>query len=265
MHCARCGQPANPGDGAICRFCNGPLVPDDQNQAYGAANPHDAANPAAKKRRGFGIKRGAGSMGGILLTILIIVGVRVGLHNVIFGGGTSTLDASATSFTDPLTSSVFPWANDANAYFRSDGYHIVKSVIVYAPVDPEVNVDVSVRVTQLSGDDTSSYGIVFRRASKGNFYAFEIDSRGEWDFIKDVNNQVTAIVDVTSNAAIHTGLHTTNMLEVQTNGSHYAFLVNDIRVGQADDTTFTSRGKVGLDGNDGTEVVYSHLSMKWHN
>ena len=37
------------------------------------------------------------------------------------------------------------------------------------------------------------------------------------------------------------------------------------KVGEADDTTYTGRGKVGLLGHDDTEVVFSHLSMKWHN
>jgi hypothetical protein len=263
MHCARCGRPASPGGGALCRYCGGPLVADDPMMAYGAPNPH---LPQAKKPRGGGILRVLGSGGAILLTIVIIAVVRVGLGSVVNRlSGTSTIDPSAHSFADPLTSNAYSWADDANAFFRSDGYHIVKSVIVYAPVDPQANVDVTVNVTQLSGDDTSSYGIVFRRTSKGNFYAFEIDSRGEWDFIKDVNNQVTTIVDVTASSSIHTGLHVTNTLEVQANGSHYVFLVNGAQVGQADDTTFTSQGKVGLDGNDGTEVVYSHLSMKWHN
>ena len=262
MHCARCGRPASPGDVALCRYCGGPLVADDPLMAYGAANPH---LPQPKKARGGGILRILGSGVAILLTIVIIAVVRVGLGSALgqlFRAGATS--SSPTSYSAALTSNPGGWLNDANAYFQSDGYHIVKSVIAYAPDAPAVNMDVSVRVAQISGSDTAPHGIVFRRWSTGNYYAFEIDSHGEWAFGKVVNGQWTPIVDITANSAIQPGLNVTNTLEVQATGTHYVFLVNGTQVGQADDATISGTGKVGLDGDDGAEVVYSQFSMNWH-
>jgi hypothetical protein len=262
MHCARCGRPASAGDGALCRYCGGPLVADDPMMAYGAANPH--LSPV-KKARGGGILRIVGSGAAILLTIVIIAVVRVGLGaafgQLFHAGATSS---SPSSYSEALTSNPGGWPNDANAYFQPDGYHIVKSVIAYAPDLPAVNVDVSVRVVQISGDDTALHGIVFRRWSTGNYYAFEIDSQGEWEFGKVVNGQWTPIVDATVNSAIQPGLNVSNTLEVQATGTHYVFLVNGTQVGEADDATTSGTGKVGLDGDDGAEVVYSHFAMNWH-
>jgi hypothetical protein len=232
--------------------------------ARGVANPH-APKPRAKRERG-GALRWVGYAGAVLLTIVIIAVVSVGIRTVADRlSGPSTIDSSATSFSDGLTSNAYSWADDSNAFFRSDGYHIVKSVIVYAPVDPQQAVDVSVRVVQISGDTTWDYGVVFRRASKGNYYLFQIDSNGLWRFDKVVNGTLTNLMPATPNDAIHRGLNASNTLEVQADGSHSVFLVNGTQVGQADDSTFTSRGKVGLEGNDGIEVVYTHLTMKWHN
>ncbi|MGZ6320671.1 MAG: LamG-like jellyroll fold domain-containing protein, partial [Ktedonobacterales bacterium] len=115
---------------------------------------------------------------------------------------------------------------------------------------------ISVQVAQVKGDTTQDYGLVFRRASKGNYYVFGILSTGKWDFYKGVNNTASNVVDPTVNSAIKTGLNATNTLKVTMSGSHFTFFVNGVQVGTADDTSFTS-GLSGVAGGDNIEAVYT--------
>src|SRR5689334_14703003 len=129
MHCAHCGRPASPGDGALCRYCGGPLAADDPMMAYGAANPHQ---PQPKKARGGGVLRILGGSGGAGIIALVLI-ARLSMYHAP-SGATSTVDPSAHAFNDPLTSNTFGWNADSHAYFKSDGYHITQSYIEYAPV-----------------------------------------------------------------------------------------------------------------------------------
>jgi hypothetical protein len=272
MHCEYCGRPAAPGSGTTCRYCGGPLVADDPRMAYGAPNPqhHPYDNPyqppvQAKKPRGGGIGRGILSVGAIILTIAIIVGIRVGIRllgdKLTNTTETNSSITSAHTFTDPLTSNTNGWPDGSGLAFKSDGYHITQNLLAYAPIDPAVSADVSVKAVQLSGDVTSSYGIVFRRTSKGNYYAFGIDSNGKWVFYKTVEAASTILVQFTPNSAITTGLNVTNTLEVKGTGSHFDFFVNGTQVGQADDTSLTGKGADGVFGADNIEVVFSQFSL----
>jgi hypothetical protein len=150
------------------------------------------------------------------------------------------------------------WANDANCSFKPDGYHIVASYICYAPPNDVSNVTVSVTAKQVAGVTNHFYGLVLRRASVGNYYDFEIDGNGKWEFYVYKNNQGAPLVDLTANAAILTGLSVANTLQVTAIGAHFVFVVNGAQVGQADDSTFSS-GYLGLEGEDGADVVYTNF------
>jgi hypothetical protein len=233
--------------------------------AYGVPNPH-APKPRAQKRSGGGILRGLGSVGAVILTIVIIAVVRVGIGSVAdhFSSSGSTVNTSAQSFTDPLTSNKNGWATNAGAFFKSDGYHFTQNYLTYAPVDAVGSADVSVKTVQLSGDIHTFYGIVFRRISKGNYYIFGIDGNGKWGFFKVVEGTETDVVSATAHSAIMPGLNVPNTLAVQARGSHFVFSVNGTQVGEADDTTFSSKGRVGVAGADSVEVVFTDFSLMRH-
>jgi hypothetical protein len=274
MHCEYCGRPAAPGYGTTCRYCGGPIVSDDPRMAYGAPNPHQNPyqNPnqpraRAKQSRGGGFLRGALSVGAIILTIAIIVFIRVGarlLGDKLTNSSDTTTNSAVTSahtFNDPLTSNANGWPGGSGLAFKSDGYHITQNLLAYAPIDPATSADITVHVVQTSGDVTSPYGIVFRRTSKGNYYAFGIDSNGKWAFFKAVEGALTDVVPATANSAITTGLNSTNTLEVKDTGSHFVFFVNSTQVGMADDSSLTGKGANGVFGADNIEVVFSQFSL----
>lgn len=195
------------------------------------------------------------------LLVLCILGVAA-----CGAGPTSTSAASATPsgptvlFQDALTPSSTGWSSDADCVLKSDGFHFTASVICFAPADDARNVDISVQARQVSGPTTVFYGIVFRHASTGNYYQYNIDSNGKWTFLKSVGGNVATVVPFTANAAIKAGLNATNTLEVRAVGATLTFFVNGTQVGQTRDTTYTS-GSTGLIGDDGIEVVNTQFKM----
>ena len=172
---------------------------------------------------------------------------------------TAQTGGGSVVYQNALTSSPSGWTTDSHCSFSSDGYHIQGGYICYAPIDQQGNVDVDVKVSQLSGDNSSGFGVVFRRASQGNYYSFRVDSGGDWAAFVCQNSSCNSMGGSTD-SAIQTGLNATNEVRVIATGSHFDFYVNGTKVGSADNSTFSS-GEVGLSGADGAEVVFSNLTI----
>jgi hypothetical protein len=171
---------------------------------------------------------------------------------------TATSPGEVTIYENSLTTAQSDWRNDSNCTFKPDGYHITAAFICYAPPEDVGNVVVSVTAKQISGVTNQFYGLVLRRTSTGNYYAFEIDGNGKWVFDVVKDNTLTRLVDVTANSAIQPGLGAANILQVRAVGSHFEFSVNGTQVGQIDDSTFSS-GLLGLGGKDGLDVAYTNF------
>jgi hypothetical protein len=198
------------------------------------------------------------ALGISLIFLLPALGCSLGSGSA--GGALSpTATPNLIVYQDKLDGSTkSDWIDDSNCSFGSDGYHIKTGYICYSPADTVGDGVTTVSVKQITGPVTHAYGLVFRRPSSGNYYAFEIDSNGKWLFDKIVGGKTTTIDDFTENAAILKGLNQENTLSVTAQGSHFVFSVNGTQVGTADDTTFTT-GETGLLGNDGIEVVFTNL------
>ena len=165
-------------------------------------------------------------------------------------------------FQDSLKSNANNWNTDSNCFFQGNSYHIKGAVLCFAPTNDVADAVGAVTVKQISGDITLGYGIVFRHPSTGNYYQFLIDSNGKWAFFKAVSGQNdTALVDFEANSAIHTGLNTSNTMQVKALGQNYTFFVNGTQVGQFADTTYTAAGSWGLRGEDGIDVAYTNFSL----
>jgi hypothetical protein len=209
----------------------------------------------------------------VLVAVLIValVGVSVAAvvalssnHNQATPGGASVGPTPTATpnvvFFDPLTSNVNGWLTDSHCSFASDGYHVKANYLCFAPAGQFGDASISVKVQQINGDIHWFYGLVFRWASSGNYYLFNIDSNGKWEFDKVVNDQLTSIVPYVANAAVRQDLNATNTLNIRAQGSHFTFFVNGTQVGQADDTTFT-RGKCGVAGTSHGELVFRDFSI----
>ena len=213
----------------------------------------------------------AGRIVGIVALVVVVIAVCTGgaLFAIHLLGQTTTGALSNTAGTPTpdviygakLTSidGAEGWSEVLDECFLgSDGYHVMRGYLCYAPAGTQADVDVSLMVQQISGPTNYGYGIVFRRVALGNYYLFMIDSNSKWLFVKCVNDTCTKMVDFTPNDAIKGGLKTVNALEVSAKGSHFDFFVNATKVGSADDSTFAS-GEVGVVGGSSSECVFTNF------
>lgn len=234
--------------------------------AWGAPPPY-APVPAPRRSR-------TGLIVGVVVAaaLVLVAGVGAagvylanqGANNTVGSGSATTIAATPTAtviFQDALTADNGGWAVDPpHCQYANGGYLISNNYVCYAPAGIIGDATVSVQAKQVQGPTTSLFGIALRRVSKGNFYVFEIDSNSEWDFVKAVNGNATEIVSPTQNAAIKGGLNVANTLLVRSSGSHFDFFVNGTKVGQADDSTYSS-GKAGLEAGDTMQVVYNNFKI----
>src|SRR5262249_40920082 len=175
--------------------------------------------------------------------------------------GTPTTPAEQVIYDNPMDGTHIDWSNNDHCAFQSDGYHITASFVCFAPPRDVGDVDVTVTAKQVSGPTNKFFGIALRSASLVNdSYAFEVDANGKWAFDVFKGDDATSLVDVTANPAIKSGLGAINTLRVRAVGSHFTFFVNDVQVGQADDSTFSS-GLLGLFGEDGMDVAYTNFRV----
>ena len=250
-------QPGQPGQYAP------PTYPPTQgNPPYG----YPQQPPPPKKRR-------TGLIVGIVVAVVVVLAACTGISVFAINAlgqvntSTGTPGASATStpaetvlYQNTFKSTADDWTQDNNCQSKTDGYHIADGFICYAPIGAQSDVNATVDVQQVSGPTTTGYGLVFRRASVGNYYRFLIDSNGKWFFDKCVESTCTTLVDFTANAAIKGGLNTKNTLKVEAKGSHFDLFVNGTQVGSQDDTTFTA-GEVGIEGGDSLDCVFTNLAI----
>jgi hypothetical protein len=215
--------------------------------------------PAGKKGR----SRQVRLIGSILSSVVIFVLVRYALQHTPGSTGTQNTGLNnAQVFTDGLLSNRNGWLTNADCVFKTDGYHLTRSYLAYAPVVDAANFDVTVQVTQSAGTVLAPYGLVFRRMSLGNYYVFGIDGNGKWTFYKALENVDSDIVSFTASPAIKQGLNAQNTLEVKAQGTHFTFFVNGTQVGQADDASLAKAGAVGVAGHDDIEVVFTAFALK---
>jgi hypothetical protein len=232
--------------------------------------PGTAGKPARRGKSGKGQK--AGKKGGfraawlissVLSSALIFALVRFELQHSSGGSGTPNAGPnSAQVFTDGLLTNKNGWLTNADCVFKTDGYHLTRGYLAYAPVADATNFDATVQVTQTAGTTLAPYGLVFRRVSLGNYYVFGIDGNGKWTFYKALENVGSDIVSFTANPAIKQGLNAQNTLEVRAQGTHFTFFVNGTQVGQADDSSLAKAGALGVAGHDDIEVIFTTFSLK---
>jgi len=177
--------------------------------------------------------------------------------------GATATSASSVLYDNTLLAPAPGWSNNQSCSFHSDGYHIKGFHLCFAPIGDQADVDVSVRLKQISGPTDRPHGVAFRHNSNPDRYEFDIVSDGAWVFFKCIAAQqkCVPVVDYRDNSAIHTGLNSSNTIEVRALGSHFVFSVNGTQVGTANDDTLANAGALALVGDDNTEVVFSHLTI----
>lgn len=181
---------------------------------------------------------------------------------------TATVGPTTLLYVNDFTGQATGWPNNSNCRLGSDGFHVKSGCA--APVNPVANVDVIVKLKQISGPTNYPYGVVFRYQEQGQkFYGVAINSIGQWQAYRcsgTTTNQGSTVanckflIGLTTNSAIHRGRGVTNTLEVRAKGSTFTVYVNKTKVGSFKDSTFTT-GYVGLDTAVNSEAVFTYVSI----
>jgi hypothetical protein len=238
--------------------------------------------PQRRSNRGWIIGLSVG--GGILLCIVLCVaGLYAGgqylrtqgsnLYNSISATETAQSQQQATPtvnetvlYQNPMTGSPTGWASGNGCKPEADGYHISGGTLCLIPasaMSSVSDVDVTVTVQGVKTSTNTSYAVILRRASAGNFYSVEITPDGQWGIFKFVSDKGSVISDFQSSAAIQTGTGATNTLRVLLVGTHFLVSINGQQVGTADDSTYSS-GRVGLGNDDSdqtSDIVFTNLTV----
>ncbi len=101
-------------------------------------------------------------------------------------------------------------------------------------------------------------GLVFRADANSNLYYFSVDVSGQYEV--DVELPSTTKVALQGHsAAIPSGLSHWNTLTVAASDQHLTFWANNTRLGQIDDSSYTS-GNVGVCAGDYNDPSQSMLT-----
>lgn len=233
---------------------NYPPAPSYYQSAYpppGYFQPTLAPTPPHKNRTGL-------IVGIVALVVVVLAACTSGtifaihsLRQMSAATHSGTPSASPTIsgtrvYSNTFSSNADGWLEDpGHCFLASDGYHAANGYYCTVPVVEQDNVDISVKVKQVSGPTRFGYGLFFRQQDDKNYYAFMIASNGYWVALRCINADCTTPVYFTVNDAIRTGLGIINTIEVRATGSHFVFLVNGVTVGNFDDTALTF-GRVGV-------------------
>jgi hypothetical protein len=121
-----------------------------------------------------------------------------------------------------------------------------------------------VEARQLSGSQSSTYGVLFRMQSPQEFYRFEITGEGMYVLERhDANgSRVLFVSDWRDTAAINQGLNGVNVLKVVADGPRIEVFVNDTLLEEVTDEGY-AEGNIALDvgtfDGAGTQVSFDNL------
>ncbi len=108
----------------------------------------------------------------------------------------------------------------------------------------------------IEGEENAGYGVIFRLQDENNYYDFTLTRSGYYKIEKFINGQY---YDMTSwersNAINDKGV---NYLKVQAVGRHLTFYVNNIKVKEIFDSTFT-KGNFGMLAGAGVHAAFDNL------
>jgi len=140
--------------------------------------------------------------------------------------------------------------------------NLVQYVTLAEPEFADFTFEVEVR--QVSGSQSSTFGVLFRMQSAQEFYRFEIAGDGMYLLERhDANgSRVLFVDDWRDTVAINQGLNAVNVLKVVADGPRIAVFVNDTLLEEVVDEGY-AEGKIALDvgtfDGAGTQVSFDNL------
>lgn len=134
----------------------------------------------------------------------------------------------------------------------------------FPDVSPVSDFYLTVEAKQVSGPESSSYGIVFRMVDDANYYVFLISDNGQFGLSLLHNNQWKTLIDWTRTSAIQPGK--VNRLTVSAEGSYFVFFISDQFVSEMSDSQL-SRGIAGVvvelyNANDAAIFEFDNFELR---
>ncbi|HJR80779.1 MAG TPA: protein kinase [Anaerolineales bacterium] len=148
-------------------------------------------------------------------------------------------------FSDPLSGWPILENNDGKYSYQTDGYHIVVhqvGAVLWATTDrQDTNASISVDARPLTEDRNGYYGLLCRIQDDQNFYYFVIQPNGDYTIGKYKNAEFQSLFPEgwRRSDAIQQGTQT-DRLKADCVGKTLRLYVNDVLLGEATDTDFTS-------------------------
>ncbi len=215
------------------------------------------------------------SAAGLIIFLFIACGVIIalGAWAGFFRGQNATptiISQTSVLFADDFSDPNSGWPaieNDQAKYsYQADGYHILVNQVNSAPWAKtnrqDDNASIVVDATALT-NSSGFYGLICRIQKDGSFYYFIVQNNGVFAIGKIKDEVLHPLVEWTANNAIRQG-NQTNRLRADCDGSALRFYVNDVFLGEANDSDFTS-GYSGLIANaldtQGFEVVFNNFQI----
>lgn len=198
----------------------------------------------------------------ILVTAVIVLAGIGGIYLTQMKNPNSSILPHITSggpsgtFSDALTTPSSRWPSDAHCRFGTGGYLVTDNYYCLPNTQIFSGANVKVSAKLVSGPSDAAFGLVLRSTDGQNYYVFHIFADGRWDFARPTTTTFEHIITPTASDAIKRGLNVTNTLEADMTGTHFVFLINGVKVGEATDPTYAS-GQVGIDSEDGVTVMYN--------
>jgi len=182
---------------------------------------------------------------------------------------TSAITSNSPLLLDNLSANNNSWYENTACVFMNGTYHvIVRQANLLVPCESTSlsydNAAFQVDISLLSGNDT---GLIFR-ANDQQYYDFEITSQGDFFFRRHdanaSNGTYTYLIQDTRSNAIALG-NQKNTLLVIANGSDFKLFINNVFVGEQQDSTYSS-GQVGfvigtLPSETSGEASFAHFKV----
>lgn len=182
----------------------------------------------------------------------------------------TTASGEVILYTDPLNTGTTGWEHQDGCTFRTDGLHVTDGFDCFAPLhtpgESATDVHIVVTLKQVAGPLDHWNGVAFRASYSSNAYLqaylFGVTGDGHWGMLKcaDGSRICTPLVFKEGNGVVHAGLNAANTLDVVARGTQIDFTINSAHVGTFDDSTY-SGGMVAMSGDEGSETVYSNLTV----
>lgn len=124
--------------------------------------------------------------------------------------------------------------------------------------------EVQVEARREDGDETNSYGLLFRFEDRNNFYRFDISGDGYFLLSKLIDGKWTTLVDWTETPSLNTELGSDNILKVSAFGPNITVWANGQPLATVSDDSLT-HGNFGFFASTFSEayiwVSYDNLKM----